>query len=237
MGMNQRNDALPDGSDPRLSGLYRAVPAENPPEHLDAAVQAAARRAVGARPQVAGASLLRAWRVPLSIAAVLVMSVSMVTLTVRHKGDQLAQPPLTAAAPGPHSEPARAPVPPAVTDAAAVARQAAPVAKPAVTGIGRKSASADMAEGARPPAPAAPEAEMPAPAMRRERAAAGTSGPAADAAPPAPALVRELEMQPPEKWLEKILGLRQQGRTKEADELFVEFKKRYPSHSLPSSLR
>lgn len=89
--MNERDSKLPEGSDPALAALYRGAPAESPPAQLDAAIQAAARRAVGARPQASGASFLRAWRVPLSIAAVLVMSVSMVTLTVRQKGAQVAE--------------------------------------------------------------------------------------------------------------------------------------------------
>lgn len=284
MGMKHGDDSLPDGGDPQLAGLYRTAAGENPPGRLDAAIQAAARRAVGARPQAAGASWLRAWRVPLSIAAVLVMSVSMVTLTVRQKGGPLLEPPLTASVPVPRSEPATAPT---VAESATAARPAAPASKSAVASAARKGAAGDVAETARPSPPAMPDAEtavattpalqppvfappaappaesrvaaaqeersappvrplakaspaaapeatsVEAQALRRDRAA----GVAADAALPASALVRELDTQPPEKWLEKILGLRQQGRAQEAHELLAEFRKRYPNHSLPPSLR
>lgn len=284
MGMKHGDDNLPDGGDPQLAGLYRTAAGENPPQSLDAAIQAAARRAVGARPQAAGASWLRAWRVPLSIAAVLVMSVSMVTLTVRQKGGPSLEPPLTASVPVPRSEPVTAP---AVAENAAAARLAAPASKSAMAPAARKGAAGDMAETAKPPPPAMPDAETavataPAPqppvfapppatpaesrlataqqersatpvrplakassaaapeaanveaqALRRDRAA----GMAEDAALPVSALVRELDTQPPEKWLEKILGLRQQGRAQEANELLTAFRKRYPDHSLPPSLR
>lgn len=278
--MNQHGDALPDGGDPQLSDLYRAAPAENPPERLDAAIQAAARRAVGARPRAAGGSLLRAWRVPLSIAAVLVMSVSMVTLTVRHQGGQLIQPPLPAAAPALSSEATTAP---AATGGADTAGKAAatPAAQSTVVGGSRKSAVADGVEPARPSGAAAsrsqeapvasasapppqvlvPSATPAAPAESRvaatqeeqaggapSRALVNKASPAAAAEAArvegqamrreraAAALVRELETQPPEKWLDKILGLRQQGRAGEAHELLVEFRKRYPNHPVPSSL-
>jgi hypothetical protein len=292
MGMNQHDDTLPDGGAPQLSELYRAAPAENPPERLDAAIQAAARRAVGARPRAAGGALLRAWRVPLSIAAVLVMSVSMVTLTVRHKGDQLIEPPLPAGAPALPSEAT------AAAGSADMAGKAASAsaAKSVMMGTSRQGAVADAVEPARPSGAAAPKpqeapvastgappprafvpsatpaapAESPesrvaaaqeeqaggapsralaraAPAtapqaarvegqaMHRERTAA-TAGVAADAVLPAATLVRELDTQPPEKWLDKILGLRQQGRAREADELLAEFRKRHPNHPVPPSL-
>jgi hypothetical protein len=132
MVMNQRNANLPEGSDPQLSGFYHAAPADSPPAQLDADILAAARRAVGARPQTARASLLRTWRVPLSIAAVLVMSVSMVTLTVRQKGVQVMEPEYT----GPASVLRSEPVPPAtiserpVPGNAGVERKAVRATKP-----------------------------------------------------------------------------------------------------------
>lgn len=258
MGMNQHDDSLPDGGAPQLSDLYRAAPAENPPERLDAAIQAAARRAAGARPRAAGGALLRAWRVPLSIAAVLVMSVSMVTLTVRHKGGQLMEPPLPAGAPALSSEATTAA---ATAGGAGTAGKAASVtaAKSTVAGDSRKSAVADVVEPARPSgaavskpqeasvastgvpppqafvpsaAPAAP-AESRVAAAQEEQAGGAPSRALArpsPAAPPVAALARELETQPPEKWLDKILILRQQGRTREADELLAEFRKRHPNH-------
>ena len=87
---------------PQLARLLQAAGGEEPPAALDAAVLAAARREVSARPQVVGGGgeaatpvprQKRNWYVPLSIAAVLVMSVSLVTLVQQEKGDELTQPP------------------------------------------------------------------------------------------------------------------------------------------------
>lgn len=71
--------------DPRLDLLYGDTPRETPPPRLDAAILAAARREVGARPL----SALRRWRVPVSIAAVVLLSVSLVTLIREEGGDTL----------------------------------------------------------------------------------------------------------------------------------------------------
>jgi len=74
--------------DPRLDRSYRDLPRDEPPAHLDAAILAAAHREVGARPRPAS-DRLRAWRVPVSIAAVVVLSVSVVTLVREEGGDKL----------------------------------------------------------------------------------------------------------------------------------------------------
>jgi len=41
----------PELRDPRLDQAYRELPSEEPPSELDERIRAAARRAVGARPQ------------------------------------------------------------------------------------------------------------------------------------------------------------------------------------------
>ncbi len=78
--------------DEQLSALYRAASPEAPPLVIDEAIRAAARRAVGARPQPAGASFVRKWQMPLSIAAVLVLCVSLITV-MRDEGSELTQVP------------------------------------------------------------------------------------------------------------------------------------------------
>lgn len=78
MALNEHDLSGPE-RDPRLDGLYAHTGREEPPAYLDAALRAAARQAVGARPRALGAPLRR-WGVPLSIAAVVVVSVSLVTL-------------------------------------------------------------------------------------------------------------------------------------------------------------
>jgi hypothetical protein len=293
--MNEREAKMPADSDLALSGVYRAASAEIPPAQLDAAIQAAARRAVGARPQATGFSFLRAWRVPLSIAAVLVMSVSMVTLTVRQKGVQVMEPeyvgpaatqrsepvpqPLIAARPDPGNavvehKSVRATNPAASLDAApaeAVADRAPAAAEVAGKALpiqhARKQEGAtasalveggqafspteesavaakehlatapaqQLAKGLRAPASAAPElaASAEGRSMRRDRTESGLPAAVADTTSQVSIFIRELDKQPPGKWLEKIAALRQQGKVADADALLAEFTKRNPNHPLP----
>ena len=78
--------------DAQLTAMYRAAGQDAPPAALDAAILAAARREVAARPRPADYSFGRKWRAPLSIAAVIVLSVSLVTL-MREEAPELAAPP------------------------------------------------------------------------------------------------------------------------------------------------
>jgi hypothetical protein len=89
MNENDRGDAA--ARDPALDRLYREAGDEGPPAHLDAAILAAAHREVGARPR-ARPGMLRRWQVPVSIAAVVVLSVSLVTLVREEGGEQFVQP-------------------------------------------------------------------------------------------------------------------------------------------------
>src|SRR5258705_13570687 len=89
--MNERpdNDVARDA---KLTALYRETAQDMPPSALDAAILAAARREVGARPRPAGFLFTRTWRGPLSIAAVVVLSVSLVML-MREEAPDLVAPP------------------------------------------------------------------------------------------------------------------------------------------------
>jgi len=71
---------MADPRDDRVSSAYRELPGEGPPPALDAAIQAAARRAVGARPGGA-----RRWQVPVSIAAVLALAIGVSLQVEREK--------------------------------------------------------------------------------------------------------------------------------------------------------
>ena len=87
MTVNDRNTGGPAGAeerDSRIERLYRETERSLPPAHIDAAILAAARREVGARSRPLS-SVVRRWRVPVSIAALVVLSVSLVTL-VQHEG-------------------------------------------------------------------------------------------------------------------------------------------------------
>jgi len=115
MALNER-----DTRDPRLERLYREAASEAPPAHLDAAILAAARRDVGARPRSLSTALRR-WQVPVSIAAVVVVGVSLVTLMMEEGVDRLGEigiPPVTAPADKPVSELKQAPPAAAATGAA-----------------------------------------------------------------------------------------------------------------------
>jgi hypothetical protein len=84
--------------DERVSGAYRALGREEPPQELDAAILAASRRRRSR------------WAVPVSVAAVVVLAVG-VTLRVQmedHKGaEEIALSPQVMQAPPPEAAPAR----------------------------------------------------------------------------------------------------------------------------------
>ncbi len=77
--------------DPQLTAGYRAGAREEPPAHLDAALRAAARREVGAGPGSAGAARFRNWGVPVSLAAVVVLSATVVMM-MREEGADRFEP-------------------------------------------------------------------------------------------------------------------------------------------------
>lgn len=178
MALNPGSDMEHDAP---LAAAYRAGAHETPPVHLDDAIRAAARREAGAGPR--RASRLRAWRVPVSLAAVLVLSVTVVLMVREEGGDRL--------------EPAPPPVAPpvAATPQAAMERAMPEVVPPPVPAspatsthippAPQRSAPSPATGGAlsgtasQPLAKAAPETgqqavSSPAPAAAREDAAAGS---------------------------------------------------------------
>lgn len=197
--------------DATLAAAYRAGAHEEPPAHLDAAIRAAARREAGAGPQ--RISRLRAWRVPVSLAAVVVLSVTVVLMVREEGGDRLEPaPPRIAATPAPAMEqtapqilpqpaaPATPPVQqrqlsasgapsePALQSMAKAVPEAEPLA-PASAGAASATAREDVA--ASPRLEAAPQAEAPRPLQRSApatMAADAGSAPAARKAAPAAAM-------------------------------------------------
>ncbi len=281
--MNKKDEPLDDVP----GALYRALPRDEPPPAMDAAVLAAARRSVAKRPE-------RNWAIPVSLAAVLVLSVG-VTLRVAEERPDAQMKPL-----------APSPAAPAVVESAAPqspspAAAALPQAKVAQRPSAASASGPPMNEPARPAnAPSAQEPNVsPAPERKEERTigalsarestepapfvpspradssqpiapaaasaadAAATRNVPADrpvarqalrAAPPvaaesgAPMMSRSaaaessvaasLEARSPEAWLERIAEMRAQGRHKEADESYAEFRLRFPGHAItPEILR
>lgn len=262
MALNPGSDMEHDAT---LAAAYRAGAHEQPPAHLDAAIRAAARREAGAGPQ--RISRLRAWRVPVSLAAVLVLSVTVVLMVREEGGDRLEPaPPRIAATPTPAMEQA---VPQVLPQPAAPAtpplqqRRAEPPAGPAPQPLakampeaeqqalaGAASASAREDVAASPRLEAAPQAEAPRPMMRSAPAtmaadagsapAARKAAPAAAMSAPAPlqqALWQDLLTEPAEKWIQRIVEWRRAGRSADADALAAEFRRRFPDRQLPDEGR
>ncbi len=147
------SEAPPTGMehDAALAALYRAAGSDEPPTALDDAIRAAARRSVFSRPQRPGAVYTR-WRVPASVAAVLVLSASLVAL-MREEAPHVVELPTPEMAPAPAQDPS--------VEATIAARESLPTAQDA---LGRDASGA------------ARRAEMPqsAPVRRADpRASAG----------------------------------------------------------------
>ncbi len=224
MAVNPNHHEADLARDPRLARLLEAAGGDAPPVALDAAIVAAARREVGARPQVVGGGaaasaasipIVRAkrnWTVPVSIAAVLVMSASLVMVVHDEKRDEVAQsprqastpakpavPPLPSAAPAPAAEvsgpplsdkPAEllrdaSPAQPTLAEKTVVVRQDAPASLSGATTGPRKTQRVEKAEAT----PDSARKDKVAAAVVREpevTGSIGTSAPAAPAAVPPP---------------------------------------------------
>jgi hypothetical protein len=201
----------------KISRRYRELGAEEPPRALDDAILAAARNVRRSRPRSYA---------PLAAAAVLVLAVA-VTLHM-----QIEQPDLQA--PVPRSD-----------------RPAQPSAQPPAKSAEPRSFVPD---------PVPPAAPVPAPAPASGPSASGTiAGAAAERAERdvradqsregarAPAAAGAMAKRPqaqalslaetPERELERIAGLRAQGRQDEADRALAEFRKRYPDYRIPEEMR
>jgi hypothetical protein len=87
--------------DAAIDAAYRESAREAPPRALDDRILAAAHRAVAARPAPVRPDWTRRWRVPLSVAATLVLSAT-ITLMVYESSD--APPPLAPARPQPSGD-------------------------------------------------------------------------------------------------------------------------------------
>jgi resuscitation-promoting factor RpfA len=169
--------------DPQLAALYSAGADAAPPAHLDDAIRAAARREVAAGPRRSGA---RRWAVPVSLAAVLVLSVSVVTMMREQGADrpesimpppeipapaaERAAPPAATVAVPDATPKRRVGTPPVVAQADPAAKAEVSAPAPVVTGR-----VAEAERGAAEPRAKAMAAESSraedAPAARREYAA------------------------------------------------------------------
>ena len=238
-----------------VSERYRAVVQAEPPARLDAAVLAAARREVE-RPR----QHIR-WHMPVSIAAMLVIGVSLVLL-VRDN-----EPPLPSFD-GPAAEEAKLakPAPPQLaTNAqprprADSQREARPSrersARPDHEPFARDDAAAArenaVSGAAAPPAPvpSAPDLAGPAESGEREqpriadssgerssKKAKAMADAASESHPSTEALRKGEAAVPARDWLRKIDDLLRDGKEVEARRQLLDFRKEYPHHPLPERLQ
>ena len=237
-----------------LSGHYREGSTEVPPAHLDAAVLAAARR------EVARSRFRRNWHLPASIAAVLVIGVSLALMTGEIED---ALPPADTSA-GIAANQARQAAP-------AQAMKQEPEVRPAPRpGLEREKARPSRERRARGDNEADDRQKL---AAGKAESAAGASSVAAPA--PAPALQQfeiaapaepvgeqksvladaaheqrasaalrkeaapssAVPLDAPEEWLKNIQDLLRKGETARAREQLAEFRKRYPDYRVPETLR
>ena len=179
--------------DSALSRLYRSDAAEQPGAQLDARIRALARRAEVRTSRVAHSPFARHWAVPASLAAVLVLSVSVVLLT-----------------PGPGLEPG---FEPGLEDGG--------VAETPAAAVGASDTPAATAPGEEMPAPASEPAPA-EPATRRERAAAredsASRGRASDSVPLQPPGVKQDVNEPVGKSGEKREGKTARSKRVTSDE-------------------
>lgn len=240
----------PESADP--SRAYRALPNEEPGPALDAAILAAARRET-ARP---ARPWFQRWQVPLSVAALVMVSATL-TLMVsreerRHEAGPLSSSPDTVtdrASPEPVAKPtAPAPAPPAEGEPAKILKKDRPPesasSPPAVPAPGEVPQAESRAAS---PTPAPPQEEDPAPRalskpepvapeMLRAPAAAGRSSQELQmeaAASPGDSA----ETASPDMWIQRILQLQREGKITEAMASLERFKARFPQYSLPPELQ
>jgi len=185
--------------DPDIDAAYRSTAREEPPRALDERILAAAHRAVDARPVPVRTSFAQRWRVPVAVAATVVLSVT-VTLMV-YESEQT--PPLPEAlSPGKIRENHVAPGAAGRGDL-----DKAPGARePQPSKLQEERRAAPQTEGSRPAAPFSQDALRQAPAQEPNRGQSDDSGsapapfpaePARPATPPAAIAPRAKDAEAP----------------------------------------
>jgi len=112
-----------------------------------------------------------------------------------------------------------------------------PMAAPAAPAQSRSDENAlGAASSPRESAARAPQASpAPAPAVPPPLGGAADSAAQPMRAPAARARMAEQAAEPPERWLERIVQLRKEGRHEEAEKQLAEFRKRYPDYKVPEA--
>jgi hypothetical protein len=244
-----------------VSESYRASAQDEPPARLDAAVLAAARR------EVEKPVKRRNWQMPASIAAVLVIGISLV-LMVRDNEPALPSPGQLAADEAKLAKPAPAQLalkskPGVNTDSSREARPSRersarpdrePQAREEVAVAQGNSVRDSAVSGAAVPpvpAPAAPAVAAPAKSAEQEGSQVAASGALssrkkADVLSAIPQSRRNGEsLQPqdsvapvkPQDWLRRIDDLLRDGKDAEARAQLLDFRKQFPNYPLAQRLQ
>ena len=211
---------MADERDPKVSKRYRELASEEPPRELDQSILAAARRANDRphAPLVTPAGRHR-WYYAFGAAAILVLAVAVTVQIERQRPD----PELVSDAPVPQ---ARKEDPPKAESG--FTPDPAPKRQEPPRELARDAAPETPAIGA-----AASRQEPTAEAQKPE--ARADSAPRPMAAPAARARMAEQAAETPERWLERIVQLRKEGRHEEAEKQLAEFRKRYPDYKVPEA--
>ena len=176
--------------DAQLSKVYRESGAPEPSAAIDQAILAAARREVHAGPRRPG-HWMRQWRVPVSIAATIIVSATLVMVVVEEGGHRLEESPPVASAPAlkespaPQTAPSKDLTPPSAVLPNGRVQQLGDAPSPPSTHAESDSADARHAPKSSPRREPAPEARPPA------------ESPRAQPAPPPAALARPFPAVPP----------------------------------------
>lgn len=214
--------------DPKLSQRYRDLGAEEPPRALDQTILSAARRALEKphAPLVTPAGRHR-WYFSLGAAAVIVLAVAV----TYHMQQEVPDPDSVAIPPAPDAQKATAP-----ERAREPAAPQPPVFVPDPKPQGRERPRELPREAPQvEQRPAPPESRV----EQQERIPAPQEPIAPAAAPPAAMrglMSDSMRYEPPERWLERIVQLRTEGRHDEADKLLVEFRRRYPDYRISDAM-
>ena len=167
-----------------LRGRYRAAAQEEPSAQIDDAIRAQARRTVSARPRSAASPFGSSWRLPLSIAALLALSVTL-TIMVTRQDTHLPSADQSSVR---ETVPERAPAP-AITPAPQPANAAKPSANAKEDAVGRREKALTAAAPEQQKAPEKDLYQAPAQPPSFDEGATGALKKQAEpfpAAPPAP---------------------------------------------------
>jgi hypothetical protein len=212
--------------DSALSRLYKRGAGEQPDPRMDARIRAEARRAVAPDRRVAHSPFARNWMVPTSLAAVFVLSLSVVVLIPESADDagvEVGEPARTA--PAAISTPA----PDSVAD---VEDQPAAASPPAV----KRAAESDAKSRQERKAVAAEREAVSGADVQSLPAPAAALGSARNAAPDASPLPAPGVRDDPRAWLRFIEELLGDENRDGATSNLRAFLDRYPDFPLPASL-